>query len=362
MFFMRKIFLGLGFVFLISLGGLGTQSSSLIMQGIGFIGLLVGLVVLYVFGRMVWKGLGCLPSFLILSAIVLFIMYALGMFNNGLAGVGDSFLKFLGYRQEVAAEAEEADQEEPDIGQDQVVNAQFSEDFPPIENEEQQTATEVQEENSAETFVSPDLFVEQKQAPAEPSQPKKNNSSIGMLESMAKSLAGSSRPQQQVKPFNPNDYPVVYGAVRVINGDTLEMYGKYFRLYGIDAPESNQTCADRQGRAYSCGREAAVWLKSWIQDNELECHVIQQDTKGNMIGTCSFGPYDLGAALVNAGWAVANVRQTDIYSAYEMQAQKDRRGLWQGSFYKPWDWRKLQSRKPKIKVMRQKERKKGIFG
>lgn len=167
--------------------------------------------------------------------------------------------------------------------------------------------------------------------------------------------------EQPAPAFNPNNFPAIYGAARVINGDTLEIRGSYFKLYGIDAPEANQTCADRQGRSYNCGREAALWLKNWITTNELECHVMQRDAKGNMVGTCSLGQYDLGAALVNAGWAVAYQKYTDIYVPYERQAQMNKRGLWQGTFYMPWDWRAMQGKKPKIKVIKPKSRKRAYL-
>ena len=173
------------------------------------------------------------------------------------------------------------------------------------------------------------------------------------------SLGG--QPEAAAPALNPNNFTAVYSAARVINGDTLEIQGSYFRLYGIDAPEANQSCADRQGRSYNCGREAALWLKNWITTNELECHVMQQDAKGNMVGTCSLGQYDLGAALVNAGWAVAYQKYTDIYVPYERQAQMNKRGLWQGTFYMPWDWRAMQGKKPKIKVIKPKVRRKSIL-
>jgi endonuclease YncB( thermonuclease family) len=32
------------------------------------------------------------------------------------------------------------------------------------------------------------------------------------------------------------------GQASVIDGDTLEIYGRRIRLFGIDAPESRQTC------------------------------------------------------------------------------------------------------------------------
>lgn len=365
MFLFKKMFWGLGLLTLIYLGGSGTQSSSLFMQGMGFIGLLIGFVILYIFGRMVWRGLGCLPSLLILAAVVLFMMYALGMFSNGLGGIGGQILKFIGYESQL----EEMDSQNYDFPAGEDVYA--DEDIP-LAGSSQDNKKALQKPQPAdkarigEDFpadASADLFGSGSVPPPLGSetperQPAKKKS---LTDSLVSALGGKEKQPRQKKPFNPNDYPVVYGSVRVINGDTLEMYGKYFKLFGIDAPESSQTCADGQGRAYNCGREAAMWLKSWIGDNELECHVIQQDTKGNMVGTCSYGPYDLGAALVNAGWAVAYTKYTDIYYAYEMQAQANRRGLWQGTFYKPWDWRKLQARKPKIKVIRPKKRTQGLF-
>jgi endonuclease YncB( thermonuclease family) len=89
---------------------------------------------------------------------------------------------------------------------------------------------------------------------------------------------------------------------------------------------------------------------------------MQQDAQGNMLGVCSLGHYDIGAAIVNAGWAVAHVKYTHIYVPYENQARQNNRGLWQGQFYMPWDWRAMQAQRPKIKVIRPKEQRRGILG
>ena len=80
-----------------------------------------------------------------------------------------------------------------------------------------------------------------------------------------------------------------------------------------------------------------------------------------MIATCSLGQYDIGAAMVNAGWAVADPSQNDIYLPYQQQAINNRRGLWQGQFYMPWDWREIQSKKAKIKVIKPKNSHKSLF-
>ena len=46
------------------------------------------------------------------------------------------------------------------------------------------------------------------------------------------------------------------GPVRVIDGDTLDLAGTRVRLWGIDAPETRQTCEGRDGQTYECGRES----------------------------------------------------------------------------------------------------------
>lgn len=98
MVFLKKALLGLGALILIFIGGSGTQSSSLLLQGGGFIGLIIGLVVLYIFGKMAWRAMGCLPSFLVVISIIAFILYAIGGFNNGIGGVGQSLRSFWACR------------------------------------------------------------------------------------------------------------------------------------------------------------------------------------------------------------------------------------------------------------------------
>jgi len=334
MLFLKKILLGMGALVLILIGGNGTQSSNLLLQGGGFIGLIVGLIVLYIFTKMAWRAMGCLPSFLVVIGIIVFILYAIGAFNNGIGGVGRNLQTFLGRQQQnmVVAQQQSGSQVMP--GEDEYLPA-LDENF--------------------SSSVGEAASFEQPQAQASAAAPQGN-----MLQQLMSSLgAGQAQNNQEM---NPADLPSFVSAARVISGDTLQIQGRYFKLYGIDAPEANQTCADKSGRSYNCGRQAALWLKGWIGDHPLECHIMQEDKKGNMVGTCSLGEYDLGAALVNAGWAVAYTKYTDIYVPYEMQAQANGNGLWQGKFYKPWDWRALQAQKPKIKVIKPKKRRQNFFG
>ncbi len=317
MFFLKKVLLGIAAFVFILWGGAGTQSNSLLLQGGGFIGLIIGLVILYIFTKMAWRAMGCLPSFLIFSGIVCFIIYAIGGFNNGFTNIGRNIRTFMGQGAQTS-------------GTEVSGKLQLAENPAAL---------------PSENFS--DISDNAEQSVSEP----------GTVQQFVDSLMG----KENEEIFNPEDFPAIYGSAKVINGDTLKINGAYFRLYGIDAPETNQTCAGAHGRAYRCGEEAGNWLRSWLQDNVLECRVMQQDDNGNMVGTCSLGQYDLGAAIVNAGWAVAYLKYTDIYYPYEENARTNRNGLWQGEFYMPWDWRVLQAQKPKIKIIKQKTRKKRLL-
>lgn len=41
------------------------------------------------------------------------------------------------------------------------------------------------------------------------------------------------------------------GPARIVDGDSIEVGGTKIRLYGIDAPELDQSCKDRVGAIYT---------------------------------------------------------------------------------------------------------------
>ncbi|MEE8245641.1 MAG: thermonuclease family protein, partial [Alphaproteobacteria bacterium] len=49
------------------------------------------------------------------------------------------------------------------------------------------------------------------------------------------------------------------GAARVIDGETIEVAGQRFRLYGIDAPEPEQSC-ELRAKTIRCGAIAKTAL------------------------------------------------------------------------------------------------------
>ena len=68
--FLKKAVFGFAALFFILVGGAGTQSDSTLLQGGGFLGLIIGLIVLYIFAKMAWRAIGCLPSLIVILAVV----------------------------------------------------------------------------------------------------------------------------------------------------------------------------------------------------------------------------------------------------------------------------------------------------
>lgn len=66
----------------------------------------------------------------------------------------------------------------------------------------------------------------------------------------------------------PPEVEVGASVAAVVDGDTLVLDGLRVRLWGIDAPERNQTCR-RDGQAYRCGEAATQALREWIGRRRL---------------------------------------------------------------------------------------------
>lgn len=126
----------------------------------------------------------------------------------------------------------------------------------------------------------------------------------------------------------------IISTVRVIDGDTLDTRDGRVRLVGIDAPEIGQTC--RTGTAaYDCGREARQRLRQLVDGREITCETRRKDRYGRYLATCRAGDVNLGARMVETGWAVAS----GDFDLAEMRARTAGRGIWAGDFERPRDWR-----------------------
>ena len=61
--------------------------------------------------------------------------------------------------------------------------------------------------------------------------------------------------------------PALAQSARVVDGDTLSVGGVTYRLWGIDAPESHQPCAD----GWPAGKAATEHLRALIGERHVTC-------------------------------------------------------------------------------------------
>lgn len=135
------------------------------------------------------------------------------------------------------------------------------------------------------------------------------------------------------------------GRATVIDGDTIEIAGQRIRFNGIDAPESAQRCQTALGKSYACGRDAANALDEFLAASRpLTCRFVDWDQYGRFVGNCARADgQSVQEWLVTNGHALDWPRYSNgAFAELEASARQARRGIWQGKFQKPWDWRAAQ--------------------
>lgn len=135
------------------------------------------------------------------------------------------------------------------------------------------------------------------------------------------------------------DTQTIIGRASVIDGDTIEIHGTRIRFYGIDAPESSQTCLE-EGKPTRCGQYAALTLADKIGINPVTCEPKDIDRYNRVVAVCRADGEDLNAWIVSQGTAVAYRQYSVDYVPQEERAAALKRGMWKGDFIFPWDWRK----------------------
>jgi endonuclease YncB( thermonuclease family) len=136
------------------------------------------------------------------------------------------------------------------------------------------------------------------------------------------------------------------GRIRVIDGDTLDVGGARIRLYGIDAPEADQTCETRQGQSWACGAWVSREVRARYQGKTARCTALDTDRYGRIVARCLVGGQDMAAALVAEGLAFAYRRYAMDYDLIEKQAAAADRGIWAMQVQNPAAFRQQQRAAP----------------
>jgi endonuclease YncB( thermonuclease family) len=135
---------------------------------------------------------------------------------------------------------------------------------------------------------------------------------------------------------------ILVGKASVIDGDTIEIHGERVRFNGVDAPESSQTCDDREGKTYRCGARAANALDEFLSGSSpTRCEFVERDRYGRFVGDCFRADgTSVQAAVVRSGWAMDWPRYSKgAYAGQQEAAKAEGIGIWAGPFQPPWEWR-----------------------
>jgi len=132
--------------------------------------------------------------------------------------------------------------------------------------------------------------------------------------------------------------------VTVRDGDTIQVGDVTYRLDGIDAPELDQVCINDQADPFACGIDARDRLAKLIGDRSVHCDDLgpEKAYPKRHSGLCiAEGETDsLNVQLVRAGFAMDfEPSAKGRFLGDEASARDGRKGLWQGCFVAPQDFR-----------------------
>ena len=140
----------------------------------------------------------------------------------------------------------------------------------------------------------------------------------------------------------------ISGNAQIIDGDTIKINSKKIRLHGIDAPEFKQKCKKPYltiifftfTKDYPCGKISTQKLQKKINNKVITCKILDIDRYKRLIGECYKRNLNLNSWLVSNGYAVAYRKYSKKYISNEINAKNEKKGLWQGKFEMPWDYRR----------------------
>ena len=107
---------------------------------------------------------------------------------------------------------------------------------------------------------------------------------------------------------------------------TLTIRKRRIRLHGIHIPRTSRTCS-RFMRPARCGSRAANALDFKIH-GFVECRPLYRYRDRSISAVCYNGGHDLGAYLIDRGWAVASPDAPFEYTVIERVARHHHRGIW----------------------------------
>ena len=80
--------------------------------------------------------------------------------------------------------------------------------------------------------------------------------------------------------------------------------------------------------------------KKKINNKVITCKILDIDRYKRLIGECYKRNLNLNSWLVSNGYAVAYRKYSKKYISNEINAKNKKKGIWQGKFEMPWEFRR----------------------
>ncbi|PDS74732.1 thermonuclease family protein [Rhizobium sp. L43] len=98
--------------------------------------------------------------------------------------------------------------------------------------------------------------------------------------------------------------PVELARPAVENAGVLSFGERRLQLAGVIPTAADKICGPA-GRQWPCGMMAKTALRQLLRNRSVSCDLDTAEWKGTMSASCRLGPQDLGAWLIENGWAEA---------------------------------------------------------
>ena len=134
------------------------------------------------------------------------------------------------------------------------------------------------------------------------------------------------------------------GVIRVIDGDTIDVGATRVRLFGIDAPERDQTCQRSDGADWACGAWVTGEVRRAFEGRRAACEDLGTDRYDRVIARCRVAGRDMADTIVRAGLAQAYRRYSRDYVDAEKAALVAGRGIFAAQMIAPAEHRAARTR------------------
>lgn len=128
---------------------------------------------------------------------------------------------------------------------------------------------------------------------------------------------------QAVPPKKPPPKPLLFQPVAEAAG-IIVAGGRTIAIAGVKVVSDGEMCPRQGGGQWPCGRAARSAFRAFLRGRAVTCDFPEGEVPDTLATTCRLGKRDIGAWLVENGWARA---EGETYATQAKAAEAGRRGI-----------------------------------